>query len=930
MRKIILLLVSCLWICAFAATAQIVTSYPPILQEDSKDIVLTYHADSPMGNNGLANLPQSTKVYAHIGVITSKSVSTSDWKYVVADWPASDGSTSQTSNLPKNTLTYVSPNTYELKIGDIRSYFGIKDASEHIQKIALVFRDANGSRQGKTAAGGDIFVDVHPSGFAMNLVTDATSTVISKETTMTFTVNASTAADLSISVNGTVIAEAKGTALLSKSYTFSGIGTYNVVGTAVYGGKTYTETINVAWPQPSTAADYPGGVPVMGAVKGADGSVTFCLAAPGKTSVVLVPSWDDYEVLSANTMNYQDYNGARYFWITVKGLDNDKYYPYYYLVDGVYSVADPYAHLVLDCYSDKWINADVWPDMPKYPYEKFDGIMLAVYRGDLDDYKWSPFEIPDHDNLVIYEMLLRDFTGTDGEANGNGTVRQAIERIPYIKSLGVNAVELMPIMEFNGNSSWGYNTNFYMAPDKAYGSPTDYKDFIDECHRNGIAVILDIVFNQSDGLHPWYQMYPIKQNPFYNETAPHQYSVLNDWNQGYPLVDRQWDDAVRYWMEKYNVDGFRFDLVKGLGDNDSYSNGTDGYNASRIARMKRIHSVIKSVKPKGIHINEDLAQAQEEIELGNDGQLQWANINYNSCQFTMGYGESAGSGALTTCFLSTRQDNRPWGSTVAYAESHDEERMAFKNNSYGIAAVKNNRETSFKRLGSLAATMLMTPGPKMIWQFGELGDDQNTKNSGGNNTDPKIVDWYLLNDANSAALLDIYSQLCWLRQKNPDLFSREATFAATGLGSAMSVNRTLRLTTADKEVIAFINSNTGGSSRTISTSATLLSPTNSYLVCATPGFDAKLNASGKNVSVTAPAHSFAIFATNSTTGVGDIVADGATSAIVMGGYGEIIITGEYESAAVYDLTGRMMPSLSVPAGVYIVNVDGTTSKVVVK
>ncbi len=146
----------------------------------------------------------------------------------------------------------------------------------------------------------------------------------------------------------------------------------------------------------------------------------------------------------------------------------------------------------------------------------------------------------------------------------------------------------------------------------------------------------------------------------------------------------------------------------------------------------------------------------------------------------------------------------------------------------------------------------------------------------------------------------------------------------------MSVNRTLRLTTADKEVIAFINSNTGGSNRTISTSATLLSPSNSYLVCATPGFDAKLTGSGKTVSVSAPAHSFAVFATNSTTGVGDIVADGVASAVVMGGYGEIIITGEYESVSVYDLSGRMMPSLSVPAGVYIVNVDGTTSKVAVK
>ena len=145
-------------------------------------------------------------------------------------------------------------------------------------------------------------------------------------------------------------------------------------------------------------------------------------------------------------------------------------------------------------------------------------------------------------------------------------------------------------MEFNGNISWGYNPNFYFAPDKAYGTPDDYKEFIDVCHQNGMAVILDMVFNQSDGLHPWYQMYPVGSNPFYNMNAPHAYSVLNDWNQGFPMVQEQWVDVLRYWMEEYKFDGFRFDLVKGLGDNDSYANsgdsGTNAYNASRVARMR--------------------------------------------------------------------------------------------------------------------------------------------------------------------------------------------------------------------------------------------------------------------------------------------------------------------------------------------------------
>ena len=178
------------------------------------------------------------------------------------------------------------------------------------------------------------------------------------------------------------------------------------------------------------------------------------------------------------------------------GLANDQYYPYYFIVDDTYRVGDPYAHLVLDPYNDRYLAADVWPDRPQYPSE-IQGVMLGVYRGDIDDYNFSDFTIPAHDNLIVYEMLFGDFTGTDGLNEGNGTVAKAIEKIPYIKSLGFNAVELMPIMEFNGNNSWGYNTNFYMAPDKAYGSPRDYKDFIEACHGEGIAVILDIVFNRA-------------------------------------------------------------------------------------------------------------------------------------------------------------------------------------------------------------------------------------------------------------------------------------------------------------------------------------------------------------------------------------------------------------------------------------------------
>ncbi|MEZ3520086.1 MAG: hypothetical protein K1V78_01095 [Muribaculaceae bacterium] len=928
MRKIFLMMLAVVAIAVQRPAAQIVTSSPLILQQSSSDIVLTFHSDSPLCNQVFANAPQSEEIYAHIGLITSKSTSGSDWKYAIFPWPSSGNA--QQANTDKNHLKYISPNTYTLSIGTIADYFGITDPSETVKQIALVFRTADGRKECKTVSGGDIYVNVMPEGFQMQFNCSSPKRVISQPTAMTFTVNTTSAGKLEILMNGTPVASAANASTLSKEINFTEKGEYNIEARATQGDVTRSESFDIAFPGQSQAETYPGGTPRMGAVKNTDGTVTFCLAAPGKTSVMLVPSWDDYKFLGKNMMKYQDYQGNRYFWITVDGLADNEWYPYYFVVDDTYKVADPYAHLILDCYNDRYLSKTIWPDRPQYPYEKFSDVMLGVYRGDIDEYEFSDFTIPDHDNLVIYELLFRDFTGNEGVASANGTVRKAIEKIPYLKDLGVNAVELMPIMEFNGNNSWGYNTNFYLAPDKAYGSPTDYKDFIEECHKSGIAVILDIVFNQSDGLHPWYQMYDINSNPFYNKVAPHDYSVLNDWNQGNALVQQQWTDALVYWLEEYNVDGFRFDLVKGLGDNDSYSSGTEAYNASRVNRMKRLHSVIKSVKPNGIHINEDLAGAKEEIELGEDRQLQWANINDASCQYAMGWDNGAMG---MNQFFSRNQGNRPWGSTVSYAESHDEQRMGYKVDTWGVTPqIKGDKAVTMKRLASVGVQMLLTPGPKMIWQFGELGNQQNTKDSNnGNNTDPKIVHWKYLEDADRLHVLRAYTRMNLLRASNPELFARDATFEAKGLTSRFDKQRTMRLATADKEIIAFINPSYSAS-MDITVTPSVMNTSNAKLIYATPGFMPAVKAEGAELSVTVPANSFAVFATDKVSGIGNniIADDNGNDCTVIGGTGEIIVTGDYDNIAVYNIAGRLQPSLHVPAGLYIVIVDGHATKVAVR
>lgn len=895
MKRILTLLTAFVLMSALSVKAAMFTPSPAPLQESSKNVVITFDA-TESGVAGLQGL--STDLYAHIGVYTN--LSPDKWAYT-STWG---------DNAEKYKLKRTASNQYQISLGDLRTYFGITNANEHISKICIIARNSAGSVQ--TA---DQFIDVYPEGLYVSLTASPSNTTITKATSFTFTASSTQAATLKIYVDDKEVKSASNATSLTYTQNFSTPGVQNnVKAVATNSNGTKEATLPVLYVKSSESGTYPGGVPKQGAVKNADGSVTFCIAAPGKSSVIIVGSWDNYEALASNTMKYQDYNGFRYFWITVQGLDNSTYYPYYYLVDGQYKVSDPYAHLVLDYLSDKWLEDDVFADRPAYPYSQFDDTMLAVYKGDMHDtYKWkvNNFELKNKDALVIYELLIRDFTGTSEKADG--TIRLAIDKIPYLYELGVSAVELMPVMEFDGNNSWGYNTNSYMALDKAYGSPDDLKEFVDKCHEKGIAVILDIVFNHTPGLHPWYAMYDAGKSPFYNATCPHDYGVYEDIKQEYGLVEQHWVDVLTHWLTNYKVDGFRFDLVKGLGDTNSYGGNTEKYNQSRIDRMKRLHAAILKVNPNAIHINENLAGVDEEIQMGNDGQYQWNNQNGNAISYVKQNGADLR-------YFNSKECSRPVCSTVDYAQSHDEQWVASQ------ATVSTSNK--MKRMSSIAAQLLMSPGPKMMWQFDELGYDRVLGSS--NRTDPKYMPptgWYTSNDR--AALKQNYSELNWLRRSNPEMFAKDVTPVYNGFGNNTGV-RSIRLTKGSKEIIAFINPGTANA--TVSATSTSLNANNCQLISASRGYNGTLNGAGTSVSVTVPAHSFVVYATKAVSGVEDVVTDeiGGNDYRVYSSNGEIIIEGEYTNVAVYNMAGVMMPSLHVAPGLYIVNVDGQATKVLVK
>jgi 1,4-alpha-glucan branching enzyme len=464
------------------------------------------------------------------------------------------------------------------------------------------------------------------------------------------------------------------------------------------------------------------------------------------------------------------------WWITLSNLDPNKEYAFQYYIGKsggeTFRVADPYSRKILDPDNDKYISSATYPHLKPYP-EKAIGI-VSVFQTKSESYNWqvTDFEIPDRDNLVIYEMLLRDFSET-GDING------ALGKLDYLESLGVNAIELMPVQEFDGNDSWGYNPAFFFAMDKAYGTDRMYKEFIDECHKRGIAVILDVVYNHATGANPYARMWwdtsnnkTSVENPFFNVNAPHPYSVFHDFNH-----DAQIDgkfivrDFVKrnllFLLEEYNIDGFRFDLTKGFTQKNSTESSASNYDASRVAILKEYNNAIKEVNPNAYVILEHFADDREETELSNEGMMVWRNMNWQYGQSAMGHKDDSG---FTRTYYGTV---RPTNSLVSYMESHDEERLAYKQVTWGNGIIKTSLSARMSQLATNAAFFFTVPGPKMIWQFGELGYDISIDQNG--RTGKKPIKWDYLEVSERNSLLKTYSTLINLRMDHPELFNSTAT-----------------------------------------------------------------------------------------------------------------------------------------------------------
>jgi len=292
--------------------------------------------------------------------------------------------------------------------------------------------------------------------------------------------------------------------------------------------------------------------------------------------------------------------------------------------------------------------------------------------------------------------------------------------------LGVNAIELMPVNEFDGNESWGYNPSFHMAIDKAYGSPEELKKLVNACHKRGIAVIIDVVYNHATGQNPYFRLWNTKPNAYdgepTSENAFFQVSPVsepylnyfNDINHDFSYVRDYLKRINTYLISEYHIDGFRFDLTKGF-TNESIA---ENYISSRVDYLKQIADDVRAADEDSYIIFEHF-QGFEEKLFSDYGILTWGEENYNYNEATMGY-ISDFSG------ISYKKRGFNNATLVGFMESHDKERLMFKNLEYGNSSGPYDVkyfDNAINRMKTAGALFFGIPGPKMIWQFGELGYD---------------------------------------------------------------------------------------------------------------------------------------------------------------------------------------------------------------
>lgn len=782
---IIVLLLFC-----FSSYAQIVTLEPtnPSGEDEIKVIF-----DATEGNGELEG---AAKVYMHSGVVI-EGPDSQEWEYVQGTWGTDNG-------VGEMTPVAGEAGKWEITLSpSARAYYAVPDGIT-IFRLSMVFRNETGTTKatitsgdyawGQVASNGDFFIDLQ-AGAYVNITSPTTSQVYVNEGE-SFAIQATASAEVSamtvfVEEAGVFVEKYQVTSGIEISYNYLPTSTGNLtfkVSAVIAGLEVESqETVNVIIKSAPAVAALPTGL-----IKGINyhendaTKATLVLEAPGKEFAFVVGDFTNWEVWNDYQMTKTP--DGEIFWLELSGLEAGKEYVFQYWVEEAIKIGDPYADKVVDPWNDQYIPESVYPNIINY--DKTDYHMATVLQTAQAEYQWasseSTWEKPLKEDLVIYEVLLRDFLASH-------SYQDLTDTLLYLKRLGINAIELMPIMEFEGNDSWGYNPAYFFAPDKYYGTKDDLKKFIETAHQQGIAVILDMVLNHAFGQNAMVKLNwdgtnntVTEDSPWFNPVAKHPYNVGFDFNHESNYTKSFVDSVNHYWLDEYHFDGYRFDLSKGFTQNFSNTDGGfSAYDASRVALLKRMADEIWNDFPEAYVILEHFAHNTEEKELAEYraeeglGMMLWGNLNHAYNQNTMGYGADSKFDWISA-------DTRGWEvpHVVGYMESHDEERLVYKNIAFGNAAGSydvTDTATAVSRIKAAGLMFYTLPGPKMIWQFGELGYDYSINRCpdgtiGDCRLSPKPPRWDYYNRNFRKDLYDHTADLLRLRNEHSVFTSGSTTF----------------------------------------------------------------------------------------------------------------------------------------------------------
>ena len=719
--------------CSFAAFAQLQTvaaSINPPIFEETTSITITI--------NGSSVNEAAWGVTGNALFLWTWSFDNNDANIVDCPtngtWTASNEANRFTYNSSLDTYTKtITPNTFYNRTGIGRIGFLVKA------------KDGTGDKKSQ-----DVLVEVGAFQVTLNSPAENSTTIISSGGSLFIAAaNSGGNASYVLRANGSTINTAASVA--TYSFTHANITSNQNYELQVTQGATITTKKFSAIVNPNALSEaMPAGLLDGINYNFSDATrATLVLDAPFKDFVYVAGSFNNWQPTPAFAMKKDP--GSSKFWLELNGLTAGVNYTYqYWVVDqtplsgspALVKTADPYSTLVLSPFDDGGIPAANYPNMPVYPIGQEREV--TVLQTGKTAYNWSSattnFVKPEKEKLVVYELLVRDF-----DANRN--YQDLINKIDYFKNLKINVIQLMPVMEYEGNESWGYNTSFHMALDKFYGTSDKLKEFIDLCHQNGIAVVLDVALNHAFGRNPMVRMWmndpdgdgwgtASTENPYFNTVAMHSYNVGEDFNHQQLRTQNYVKRVVKQWVDEYKIDGFRWDLTKGFTQNcpanvvGGQENCTNNRQQDRVAVLRSYADYSWSLDLTHYVIFEHLGTNDEEQQWANyrlnetpsKGVMMWGIMTSQYNNLTRGFaGNISGMSASSRGFTANR--------LLGYAESHDEERLMYNNlqngNSSNASHDVKNLNVALSRMSALGAVSLLVPGPKMIWQFGELGWDKS-------------------------------------------------------------------------------------------------------------------------------------------------------------------------------------------------------------